>query len=234
MNPAMQLKGDALARVDLLDTDFEQSMFVSIASSAQDVEIDRLRHIAYANAVNFDLPDPGTIARRRDPVDSICLVVGTRQTLAATMRIAVAPDRIQAERLLEGDAALPREFFPGVVLSRGATDPRFRGNGLMGFLVSLGVAVARQSGVGSALGVQIDGTPHFAAMAAAGWQSRTIRDDDLALVRSEHPLKLVYIGRDRFASSADASRHAHARLYQRLKPEPVVAEAAARLRKTMR
>lgn len=226
-----QLKAD---RIDLLDTAFEDAIRLSVASPAQDDEIDRLRRNAYATAVNFELPDPTTIMRRRDPQNSVCLVIGTRHTLAATMRIAVAGDRPHAEKLLEGEAALENRFFPGAVLSRGATDPRFRGNGLMGFLVSLGVAVARQCALGSALAVQIDGTPHFAAMSAAGWQSRTISDRDLALVRNERPLQLVYIGRERFERSADQSRHAHDLLYRRLKPEPVIQEAADRLAKAMR
>ena len=234
MTPGRQMKSDHTARIDLLDTAFEDAVHLSVASPAQDDEIDRLRRHAYATAVNFELPDPTTILRRRDPRDAVCLVIGTRDTLAATMRIALAGDRPSAEKLLEGEAELERRYFPGAVLSRGATDPRFRGNGLMGFLVSLGVAVARQCGLGSALAVQIEGTPHFTAMAAAGWQSRTISDEDLALVRNERPLQLVYVGRERFEQSAAQSRHAHALLYRRLKPEPGIREAADRLSKAIR
>ncbi|MEZ5650398.1 MAG: hypothetical protein R3E87_07590 [Burkholderiaceae bacterium] len=234
MSPEKALKSEKPARIDLLDTAFAYPLSLSIAGPGQDDEVDTLRRHAYANAINFELPDPTTILRRKDPQNSVCLVIGTREALAATMRIAVAPDRPGAERLLEGDAELSKEHFPGAVLSRGATDPRFRGNGLMGFLVSLGVAVARQCALGSALAVQVDGTPHFAAMAAAGWQSRTISDHDLALVRNSRPLQLVHIGRERFARSAEQSRHAHAALYARLKPEPVIRDAAERLSKALR
>ena len=57
---------------------------------------------------------------------------------------------------------------------------------------------------------------------------------DLALVRNSRPLQLVYIGRERFARSADQSRHAHAALYARLKPEPIIRDAAERLKKALR
>ncbi|MEZ5660757.1 MAG: hypothetical protein R3E83_20280 [Burkholderiaceae bacterium] len=234
MSSAKEPKIAKIPRIDLLDTSFEQSIELRVANPGQDGEIDRLRRDAYASAINFELPDPTTILRRKDPENSVCLVIGTRDSLFATMRIALATDRPVAERLLEGKADLANSYFPGAVLSRGATDPRYRGNGLMGFLVSLGVAVARQCALGSALAVQVDKTPHFTAMEAAGWRSRTISDQDLALVRNSLPLKLVYIERERFARSAEQSRHAHPSLYQRLKPETVIQDAAQRLLKSLR
>lgn len=234
MDQIRSLKDNAPARLNLLETVTEDPIWLSLSSQPQDVEIDKLRQAAYSSAVNFKLPDPATVLRRHDPAGSLCFVVGSKRQLFATMRIALAQDRLEAERLLEGKAAVPGNFFPGAVLSRGATHPIVRGNGLMGFLVSLGVAVAARSGLGSALAVQVDGTPHFAAMSAAGWQSKAIGAEDLALVSIERTLQLVYLSRDRYEASARQSRQAHDALYRLLNPEPVIREASDLLRGRLR
>lgn len=216
--------------ISILDADRHDPFTLSIASDAQTQAIDALRQKAYAAAGYFKLPDPRTVLRSTDLPHAICLVVASKRELAATVRLTYARQRSEAERILEGTAEVPADHFPTLALCRGATDPRFRGLGLMAFLVSLGVAIARRAGLGSALGVQYEGTPHYRAMNAAGWNRKPIVDR-MFTVQGQAGLGLVYIGRQRFEASVRHSEREHASLHRQFRVEPVVTAAALRIDK---
>ena len=91
--------------------------------------------------------------------------------------------------------------------------------------------VALSAGLGSALGVQYEGTPHYRAMNAAGWNRKPIIDDRMNTVRGNAPLGLVHIPRERFAASVQHSEKIHALLHRRLNVSAVVSEAATIIRK---
>jgi hypothetical protein len=221
----------APASARLLDADSDDPFVLNIATPAQTPLIDALRQKAYMAAGYFSLPDPRTVRRATDPAHAICLVIASKRELAATVRLAWARDRKQAESILEGSAELGASYFPSLVMCRGATDPAFRGLGLMAFFASMGPAIAQRAGLGSALGVQYEGTPHFRAMSAAGWERKPIGGERMATVKGNAALSLVYIGRERFAASVRHSERVHAELHRRLDVPRVVADAAALIAK---
>lgn len=206
----------------------------SIATDRHTDAIDRLRQSTYAKAGYFSLPDPETVRRRTDPPNSICLIVTSGDVLAATGRLTYAQTRADAERVLEAEADLPADYFPTLAMCRGATDPAFRGLGLMAFLVSAGVAASRRAGLGSAVIVQYEGTPHARAMKRAGWASRPIPDDRMGTVRGNADLGLLYIPRTAFADSEAHSAQVHAQLRTHLKAEYTISEIAGALLKLRR
>lgn len=221
---------ESRAPIPILYADRRDPLTLAIATDAQTPAIDALRQKAYAAAGYFTLPDPRTVLRSTDLPHAICLVVASKREVAATVRLTYARQRAEAERILEGTADVPADYFPTLALCRGATDPRFRGLGLMAFLVSLGVAIGRRAGLGSALGVQYDGTPHYRAMNAAGWNRRPIVDR-MFTVKGQAGLGLVYIGRDRFEFSVRHSEREHAALHRQFQVEPVITAAALQLDK---
>ncbi len=209
-------------------------MKLEIATERHTAAIDRLRQLSYANAGYFSLPDPETVRRKTDPAASICLVVMQGATLAATGRFTPAETRSEAEKILEGEANLPAHYFPTLAMCRGATDPTFRGMGLMAFIVSAGVAAACRAGLGSAVVVQYDGTPHAAAMKRAGWASKPIGGDRMGTVHGHTDLSLLYIPKSSFNESEAQSAHVHARLRAHLNAAPVIDEIGRLLEKRRR
>ncbi|MGE0315692.1 MAG: hypothetical protein AB7P21_29110 [Lautropia sp.] len=209
-------------------------MTLEVASERHTEAIDRLRQVTYASAGYFSLPDPETVRRRTDPPSSLCLVIMQGNTLAATGRFTPAETRADAERILEGEANLPAHCFPTLAMCRGATDPQFRGLGLMAFIVSAGVAAASRAGLGSAVVVQYDGTPHARAMKRAGWESRPIGGDRMGTVRGHADLSLLYIPKSSFKDSEAHSATVHARLRAHLKAAPFIEELGRLLEKRRR
>jgi hypothetical protein len=214
-------------------TDQLPALKLEISSSADADNIDRLRKLAYSTATNFELPDPETVASRHDPAGSVCLTVRSAQQFAATVRLNSVNDHTMARKLLEGQAPDPDDFYPSLVVGRGATAPEFRGLGLMGFLVSMGVRVAELAGAPSAVAVQIAGTPHFRAMEAAGWTGTIVGQENLKVVDAQHDLMLVSIASARFGQNNKFSRDKYQALHQMLNPEPTLREAALKVRKAL-
>jgi hypothetical protein len=215
-------------------TDQFPSLSIEISRTDQHRDIDRLRKLAYSTASNFELPNPETVESRNDPPGSVCLTVRSSQQYAATVRLSSANNRSMAHKLLEGQAPLADDFYPSVVVGRGATAPEFRGLGLMGFLVSLGVRVAELAGAPSAVAVQIDGTPHFRAMEAAGWTGTIIGQENLKVVDStEHDLMLVSIAQAQFKQNNEFSRDKYQALHKMLNPEATLRHAADTVKKAM-
>ena len=193
-----------------------------LATHQHAAAIDALRQRAYANAGYLSLPDPRTVRCETDPEGSICLLVARQREIAATVRVSFAPTRARAEAILEGTAKVSADYFPTVTLCRGATDPNYRGLGLMAFLVAMGVRIAWYAKLGSALGVQYDGTPHYRAMNAAGWDKKPIAGLQMATVQGHAPLSLVYIGHERFDSSVAHSARVHRQLFDRFDVDGLV------------
>lgn len=221
---------DSPSIVKTLELDSHDPFTLSIATPAHTAMINELRQKAYTMAGYFSLPDPRTVRRDTDAPHAIVFVIANKRSLAATVRMTYAKDRKNAERILEGTADVPPSYFPCVTMCRGATDPKYRGLGLMAFLVSLGVASARRAGLGSALGVQYDGTPHFRAMNAAGWDRKPIADQ-MSTVKGNAGLGLVYIGRERFETSVRHSERVHAQLHQVFEVDRVVRDAVEQIAK---
>ena len=217
--------------VRVLDVDSRDPFALGIATSAQTPLIDSLRQKSYASAGYFSLPDPRTVRRENDLPHAITLIVANKRELAATVRLTYARDRKQVEAILEGSADVSPSYFPTMTICRGATDPKFRGLGLMAFLVSMGVAVARQAGLGSALAMQAEGTPHYPAMKAAGWNSKPVPGDRMNSVKLNAAMSFVYIDRERFGTSVQHSERVHAELHRRLEVTSVVAQASAMIAK---
>jgi hypothetical protein len=213
----------------LLDANVAKPFKLSIATPAYDCGINALRQKAYAAAGYFSLPDPSTVLREADPPRSICLIVSNGSEIASTVRLTPAQDREEAEEILEAEVTLPAHHFPALAMCRGATEPKYRGVGLMSFLVSVGVEIAHRANLGSALGTQYEGTSHYPAMKAAGWNRFPINDALMRTVRSLAPLYLVYIARDRFKSSIAHSLYAHGQLYRRFNVEEVVFDSAQQI-----
>jgi hypothetical protein len=198
-------------------------------------EIDDLRIASYRTAGYFKLPNPDTVRRRTDPEDSFCLVIRQGTALAATVRLAYVHERTSAEAVLQGPVPLDAADFPSITLCRGATNPHFRGQGLMSLLVSLGVSVAYRAGIRSAIGMQADGTPHFHEMTRAGWQCRDVATQFARSVSFETPtMKLVYLRKARMADSIEHSKRRHADTLAASRAEPAIAQAVSVLRKMAR
>jgi hypothetical protein len=211
--------------------DFHSDPFkLRIATDADEAHVDSVRQAAYATAGYFSIPDPEAVTRRTDPADSICFVIANRSIIAATIRVAYADTQPQAQRLLQGPAPLNAGYFPTATLCRGATSMAFRRQGLMAFLVSVGVAVASRAQLSSTTGMQAVGTPHYEAMLRAGWQSQDVTTEGERCIQiDESKMKLVHIDADRFELS-EAYAHTHFdELYQSLKAWPAIEEAAARI-----
>jgi hypothetical protein len=217
--------------VRVLDVDTRDPFALGIANTTHTPSIDLLRQKSYATAGYFSLPDPRTVRRENDLPHAITLIVASKRELAATVRLTYARDRKQVEAILEGTADVSASYFPTMTICRGATDPKFRGLGLMAFLVSVGVAAARQAGLGSALAMQAEGTPHYPAMKAAGWNSRPVAGDRMNTVKLNAVMSFVYIDRTAFANSVSHSARVHHELHQRLDVARVVTEAAALIAK---
>jgi hypothetical protein len=217
--------------VRVLDVDSRDPFALGIATTAHTPSIDSLRQKSYASAGYFSLPDPRTVRRENDLPHAITLIVANKRELAATVRLTYARDRKQVEAILEGSADVSPSYFPTMTICRGATDPKFRGLGLMAFLVSVGVAVARQAGLGSALAMQAEGTPHYPAMRAAGWNSRPVEGDRMNTVKLNAAMTFVYIDRERFGNSVSHSERVHNELHQRLEVPRVVLDAATLIAK---
>ncbi len=213
--------------VRVLDVDSRDPFALGIATSAQTPLIDSLRQKSYASAGYFSLPDPRTVRRENDLPHAITLIVGNKKELAATVRLTYARDRRQVESILEGSADVSPAYFPTMTICRGATDPKFRGLGLMAFLVSVGVAVARQAGLGSAVAMQAEGTPHYPAMRASGWNSRPVEGNRMNTVKLNAVMSFVHIERERFGTSVLHSERVHAELHRRLEVASVVTQASA-------
>ena len=200
---------------------------------AWESDIDQLRINAYLKAGYFKLPNPDPVRRRADPPDSFCLLVlGPRKTLAATVRIAYVHNQRAAESVLQGPVPLTSNDFPSITLCRGATDPQYRGQGLMTFLVSLGVEVAYRSGVRSAIGMQADGTPHFRAIQEASWQCVDVATEFAHTVSFDTAtMKLCYLRKDRMVTSVEHSRRRHANILGPAQTDRAIGEAAMVVRK---
>ncbi len=208
---------------------------LAIATPAQDRDIDHLRQSAYAKAGYFTLPDPELLRRKADPENSICLIIANKKTIAATVRLGLAPDQKRAEQLLQGPAPLHLNMFPTLTLCRGATSPGFRGEGLMTFLVSLGVAIAARASLASTTGMQAAGTPHFGKMIDSGWLSKDVPSDATECVRMETAvMKFVYIPADRFRYSAEYGREHHHHLHKHLESARVIDQGAVMIEKIRR
>jgi|GEM_PF-5395724 len=215
-------------------TDQLPPLSIEISSAADYREIDRLRKLAYSTAINFALPDPRTVESRNDPAGSVCLTVRSNQQYAATVRLSSVNSRSTARKLLEGQAPAADDFYPSLVIGRGATAPEFRGLGLMGFLVSLGVRVAELAGAPSAVAVQIAGTPHYRAMEAAGWTGTIVGQENLKVVDStKHDLMLVSIAQAQFVQNNEFSHGKYRALHRMLNPEAALRQAAGRVEKAM-
>lgn len=230
-----QAKRPAAIKTSMRDKQSEQlpPLTIRISNAAEYREIDRLRKLAYSTAINFDLPDPQTVESRNDPAGSVCLSVLSGYQHAATVRLSIARDRAIAHKLLEGQAPGDDNFYPSLVIGRGATAPEFRGLGLMGFLVSIGVRVAQLASAPSAVAVQIAGTPHFRAMEAAGWTGTIIGQESLRVVDSSNDLMLVSIAKTRFEQNNQYSGKKYKALHRMLSPEPVLRDAAAAVEKAL-
>lgn len=213
--------------VRVLDVDSRDPFALGIATSAQTPLIDSLRQKSYAAAGYFSLPDPRTVRRENDLPHAITLIVGNKKELAATVRLTCARDRRQVESILEGSADVSPAYFPTMTICRGSTDPKFRGLGLMAFLVSVGVAVARQAGLGSAAAMQAEGTPHYPAMRAAGWNSRPVEGNRMNTVKLNAVMRFVHVERERFGTSVLHSERVHAEWHRRLEVASVVTQASA-------
>jgi len=210
----------------------EDPFRLAIAEPTHDGAIDRLRQSAYAKAGYFTLPDPELLRRKVDPNNSICLIVANKSTIAATVRLGLAPDQKRAEQLLQGPAPLHQEMFPTLTLCRGATNPGFRGEGLMTFLVGLGVAIADRAGLASTTGMQAAGTPHFKKMIDGGWLSKDVPSDATECVRMETAvMKFVYISADRFGYSANYGYEHHAHLHKHLESANIIDRGARMIEK---
>lgn len=204
-----------------------------LATPRDEPAIDRLRQRAYATAVNFTLQVPDTLRTRHDPPGSVILMLTSGDALAATVRLNTVSSRTQASRELEADASVPADWFPGLVIGRGATDPAFRGLGSMAFLVSLGVAAARDTGLHCAIATQYEGAPHFNAMRRAGWQNKPVGSERMAatLAKSVGPLNLVYIDAELFADSVAHSAQAHAAIRHVVRASRIEREIQAAVEK---
>ena len=201
---------------------------VNVAKPADESKIDGLRQSAYAKAGYFSIPDTELLRRKNDPDNSVCLIIANKKEIAATVRLSFTPRRSIAETVLQGPAPLEEGFFPTLTLCRGATNPLYRGQGLMTFLVGLGVAVARRAELPSATGMQAEGTPHFGTMIASGWQSKDVPSAATQCVRMEADgMKLVFIGRERFGYSADYGNKHHQDLHKSLRSDEAVRSAAS-------
>ncbi len=202
-----------------------------IAIDGDEARIDALRQAAYATAGYFSIPDPDAVTRRTDPPGSICLVVANQATIAATVRVVCAQTQPLAESLLQGPAPLGQDYFPTVTLCRGATHADFRRQGLMAFLVGVGVAIASKAQLASATGMQAIGTPHYGAMLRAGWQSRNVETGNVECIQIDGPqMKLVHIGSDRFKLSENYATHHFHELYRSLHAWLAIEEAASRIK----
>jgi GNAT superfamily N-acetyltransferase len=188
---------------------------LTLAGRQHTAAVDALRQQAYSNASYFSLPDPTAVMRQTDPLESMCLIVVRQREVAATVRVTYAPDRAAAQSILEGTAEVPADFYPTVAVCRGATDPRFRGLGLMAFLVAMAVRIAWSAKLGSALAVQSDDIPHYPAMNRAGWQKKPIGSDHMATVGDHSALRLVYLGHELFDRSVAHSARVHCQLFER-------------------
>jgi GNAT superfamily N-acetyltransferase len=195
---------------------------LTLAGRQHTAAVDALRQQAYSNASYFSLPDPTAVMRQTDPVESMCLIVVRQGEIAATVRVTFASDRAAAQSILEGTAEVPDNFFPTVAVCRGATDPRYRGLGLMAFLVSMAVRIAWTAKLGSALAVQSDDIPHYPAMNRAGWQKKPIGSDYMATVGDHSALRLVYLGHDLFERSVAHSARVHFQLCQRFEVDRLI------------
>ena len=214
------------ARQPLLQEGNPDPFRLALATRPEDDRIDELRRTAYASAGNFSITDPALIARNSDPSDSLCLIIANRKTVAATVRMVFARQRSRAEAVLQGPAPLEDSLFPTMTLCRGATHPVYRGQGLMTFLVGIGVAVARQAGVSSTTGMQVQGTRHYHGMLKSGWMSRDVSSEDVKCIDfSESDMKLVYIDKTRYSYSEDYARQNFAQLRRALRSDEVIAQA---------
>lgn len=211
-----------------------QPFRLQVATDAHTAAIDRLRERAYAKTSYFTLLDPRTVHRSTDSPGTICLALSCGDTLAATARITAAQTRMQAERVLEGDADLAPHAFPTIVMGRGATDPAFRGLGLMAYMAALGVRIAQQLQFGSASAAMYDGTPHLRPMVRAGWQVKPISGERVATVLGNAGFSLVYIGRLAFEDSIAHSAVVHGRLQEQVGGDAIVNDACRRIRSTLR
>ncbi|MGE0314414.1 MAG: hypothetical protein AB7P21_22605 [Lautropia sp.] len=220
--------GLALDRRALLET-----FRLRLATPRDEMAVDRLRQRAYATAVNFTLHEPGALRTRNDPPGSVVLMLTSGDTLAATVRLNVVASRARASLELEADASVPADWFPGLIIGRGATDPTFRGLGSMAFLVSLGVAAARDAGQNCAIATQYEGAPHFNAMRRAGWQRKSVGSERMArtLAKSIGPLNLVYIRDALFADSVAHSAQVHADIRRVVRASSIEREVGAALEK---
>ena len=216
------------AQLTQLNTSQPRFSVVLATEHAWEPEIDQLRIAAYLKAGYFKLPNPDSVRRRTDPKNSFCLLVlGPTKTLVATARVAFVRNRRDAESVLQGPVPLPADDLPSITLCRGATDPAFRGQGLMTFLVSLGVEVAYRSGVRSAIAMQADGTPHYQAMLEASWQFADVATEFAHTVSFETPtMKLCYLRKDRMPDSVSHSRRRHSNILGPAHTDRVIGEAA--------
>ena len=202
---------------------------LQVATEVHTPAINSLRERAYAAAGYFSLPDPRTVHRSTDSPSAISLALMSGDALAATARFTPAFTRQQAENVIEGDVDLAPHWFPTIVLCRGATEPAFRGLGLMAFMAVLGVAIAKRAGFGSATAVMYDGTPHYRAMARAGWKRKPVGGERMATVQGNVGLSLVYIGQLAFEDSIAHSAAVHARLNQQVGADAVVNDVCRRI-----
>lgn len=214
------------------NSDSNDPFRLAIATVAHDAQVDQLRIGAYTKAGYFSIPNPELLRRKADPENAICLIIANKKEIAATFRVGLARDRTNAEALLQGPCPLAGELFPTLTLCRGATNPAFRRQGLMTFLVGIGVAIANQAGLQSATGMQAEGTPHFGAMLASGWQNKEVASEDTQCVRmATAEMQLVYISRTRFGYSANYGEEQYHHLHKSFRSAEAVVQGALMIEK---
>ncbi|MGC1439882.1 MAG: hypothetical protein WA888_04675, partial [Burkholderiaceae bacterium] len=169
------------------------------------------------------------VKTKSDPDNSFCYIVTDGLDIAATMRLAFVSTRAEGAKIIEGRPPENAVDFPGVALCRGATNKSFRGMGLMTFLVSVGVSVARHAGLRSAIAMQAVGTPHFGAMQRAGWQSVNVSTETAYAVSFDTgEMNLVYLSSAGLVSSDEYSRREHADIADHLRISDAIAEGVRR------
>jgi|GEM_PF-4297401 len=143
------------------------------------------------------------------------------------LRIAAGADEQQIDALRQ--AAYATAGYLSIPDPQSVTR-KFRRQGLMVFLVGVGVAIAKQAGLASATGMQVLGTPHYGAMLKSGWQSRDVHTDHVVSIRIDGPqMKLVHIGADRFHLSENYGRRHFSALHKSLNASPIVKEASTQI-----
>ena len=185
---------------------------------AERLEADRLRVQAYAKAPYFSLADSEALHTDQDPADSVVLGLWSDDVLAGTVRWSMAGTEEEAQALLGVSAPIAPELLPAVVPARGAVDPRFRGQGIMPYLVTLALVDAKhRANAGRALAMQAQGTPHQGAMVQAGWQVRETSAYKSQALSFNAPSQLLFLEASRFEAALAAGLAQAGNLVQRTK-----------------